>query len=89
MSDKKMEISEADLKGLKLKETQTKAQQAEMKLVFKCDDCNKTVDWPACCGEPMELEGDKLVCIDKECGKTVPVPECHDKACKPFIIKAA
>ncbi|MHA1124927.1 MAG: hypothetical protein ACTSO7_10395 [Candidatus Heimdallarchaeota archaeon] len=89
MSDKKMEISEADLKGLKLKETQTKAQQAEMRLVFKCDDCSKTVDWPVHCGEPMELEVDKLVCVDKKCGKTVPVPECHGKACKPFIIKAA
>jgi hypothetical protein len=89
MSDKKMEISEADLKGLKLKETQTKAQQAEMRLVFKCDECSKTIDWPVCCGEPMELEGDKLVCVDKECGKTVPVPECDGKACKPFIVKAA
>ena len=84
-----MEISEADLKGLKLKETQTKAQQAEMRLVFKCDDCSKTVDWPICCGEPMELEGDKLVCVVPDCGKTVPVPECDGKACKPFIIKAA
>ena len=84
-----MEISEADLKGLKLKETQTKAQQAEMRLVFKCDDCSKTVDWPVCCGEPMELEGDKLVCVVPDCGKTVPVPECDGKACKPFIIKAA
>ena len=84
-----MEISEADLKGLKLKETQTKAQQAEMKLVFKCDDCSKTIDWPICCGEPMELEGDKLVCVVPDCGKTVPVPECDGKACKPFIIKAA
>ena len=87
MSDKDVQISEADLKGVKLKETQTKAQESEMKLVFKCDDCNKTIDWPICCGEPMELEGDKLVCKVEGCGKSIPVPECDGHKCKPFIAK--
>jgi hypothetical protein len=88
MSDKEMQVSEDDLKGVKLKETQTKAQKAEMKLVFKCED-DKIMDWPFCCGEPMELEGDKLVCVDKSCGKTSEVPTCDDgNKAKPFIVKS-
>ncbi len=88
MSDKEMQVSEADLKGVNLKETQTKAQESDMKLMFKCDDCSKTYDWPLCCGESMELEGDNLVCTVEGCGKSIPVPECDGHKCKPFIAKS-
>ncbi|MCF2143452.1 MAG: hypothetical protein ACTSXO_10215 [Candidatus Heimdallarchaeota archaeon] len=88
MSDKEIEISEDALKGVKLKETHTKAQEAEMKLVFKCDD-GTIIDWPVCCGELMELEGDKLVCHDKTCGSTKDIPTCSNgEKAKPFISKA-
>lgn len=87
MSDKEMQVSEADLQGVKLKETTTKAQAAEMKLVFKCPD-GKNLPWPFCCGESMELEGDKLVCHDKSCGKTEDVPTCDNgEKAKPFLSK--
>ncbi|MBN1327916.1 MAG: hypothetical protein JXA54_00460 [Candidatus Heimdallarchaeota archaeon] len=88
MSEKEI-VSEEDLKGVKLKETQTKAQEAEMKLVFKCPD-GKIVPWPVCCGELMELEGDKLVCAHKDgCGAKAEVPTCSDGSkAKPFIGKA-
>ncbi|MEA2071421.1 MAG: hypothetical protein U9O98_09035 [Asgard group archaeon] len=88
MSDKETPVSEADLKGVKLKETSTRAQKADMKLVFKCPECGKIYDWPVHCGEPMELEDDKLVCTDKSCGETAPIPECDGNKCKPFISKA-
>lgn len=88
MSDKEMQVSEADLKGVKLKETQTKAQESEMKLVFKCDD-GSTIDWPICCGEPMELEGDKLVCITEGCTNKLDVPTCpNGEKAKPYIAKS-
>ncbi|MHA1154563.1 MAG: hypothetical protein ACTSQK_00495 [Candidatus Heimdallarchaeota archaeon] len=87
MSDKEMQVSEADLKGVNLKETQTKAQESEMSLAFKCEVCNKTYDWPLCCDEPMELEGDNLVCKVEGCNKSIPVPECDGQKCKPFIAK--
>ena len=88
MSDKEMQVSEEELKGVKLKETKTKAQEAEMKLQFKCPD-GSTIEWPICCGETMELEGDQLVCVVPDCGKTVEVPACSDGSkAKPFIGKA-
>ncbi|NHJ86160.1 MAG: hypothetical protein FK734_11910 [Asgard group archaeon] len=88
MSDKEMQVSEEDLKGVNLKKTHTKAQESEMKLVFKCSD-GKIVEWPRCCGELMELEGDKLVCADKTCGNTAEVPTCADgQKAKPFIGQA-
>ena len=88
MSDKEMQISEDALKGVELKKTQVKAQEAEMKLVFKCED-GTTQPWPACCGELMELEGDKLVCHDKSCGKSAEIPTCASgEKAKPFIGKA-
>jgi len=88
MSEKEI-ISEEALKGVKLKETQTKAQEAEMKLLFKCPD-GKTIPWPVCCGEIMELIDDKLKCSFSEgCGKSVDVPTCDDGSkAKPFIGKA-
>ena len=88
MSDKEMQVSEADLKGVKLKETQTKAQESEMKLVFQCGD--KIIDWPSCCGESMELdeEAGQLVCTVEGCGKSVPIPEHEGQKCKPSIVKA-
>lgn len=89
MSDKDQPISIEDLKGAKLKETTTKAQEVEMKLVFKCEECDEIVDWPVCCGEPMELEDDQLVCADKTCGNTMPIPQCDaGHTCKPFLTKA-
>lgn len=87
MSDKEMQVSEADLKGVKLKETHTKAQESEMKLVFKCDD-GTNLNWPIHCGEPMELEGDKLACVVEGCNKSVEVPTCaNGEKAKPYIAK--
>lgn len=87
MSDKDMQVSEKDLQGVKLKETSTKAQESEMKLVFKCPD-GKIIPWPSCCGELMELEGDKLVCHDKSCGTKKEVPSCENgEKAKPYISK--
>jgi len=87
MSDKDMQVSEDDLKGVKLKETETKAQESEMKLQFKCPD-GSIIEWPSCCGELMELEGDQLVCVVADCGKTMEVPTCSDGSkAKPFIGK--
>ncbi len=88
MSEKEMQVSEIDLQGVKLKETTTKAQESEMKLLFKCPD-GSALDWPVCCGEVMELEGDKLNCVVEGCGKSVDVPTCTDGSkAKPFIGKA-
>ena len=88
MSDKEMQVSETDLQGVKLKETQTKAQESEMKLYFKCPD-GTTIDWPVCCGEVMELEGDKLNCVVEGCNKVVDVPTCGDGSkAQPFIGQA-
>ncbi|NHJ48264.1 MAG: hypothetical protein FK733_10800 [Asgard group archaeon] len=88
MSDKEMQVSETDLQGVKLKETQTKAQESEMKLYFKCPD-GTTIDWPVCCGEVMELESDKLNCVVEGCNKVVDVPTCGDGSkAQPFIGKA-
>ncbi len=88
MSDKDMQVSEDDLKGVKLQETKTKAQESEMKLQFKCPD-GSIVEWPICCGESMELEGDQLVCVVPDCGKKIEVPTCSDGSkAKPFIGKA-
>ncbi|NHJ39459.1 MAG: hypothetical protein FK731_05445 [Asgard group archaeon] len=88
MSDKEMQVSEEDLQGVKLKETHTKAQESEMKLYFKCPD-GTIIEWPVCCGEIMELEGDKLTCVVEGCNAKVDVPTCSDGSkAQPFIGKA-
>jgi len=86
MSDKNP-LSSKDLKSVKLSKAKTQEQKAEMKLSFKCEKCGKIQPWPNCCGQPMELQGNNLVCFDKTCNTKASVPVCHGKM-KPNIAKA-
>ena len=67
-----------------LEHVETKEIHSKRKVVLKCAKCDVEQDFPVCeeCGEQMTLEGDKLVCCDKE----IPVPTHHEEAMVPKII---
>lgn len=67
-----------------LEHVETKPITSERKAVLSCVKCNTEQDFPECenCGEQLSLEGDKLVCCDKQ----IPIPIHCNEPMVPKIV---
>jgi len=92
MTDEELnkELAEAVANQNKMDHVKTKATQSEVVLKLKCQECQEMKEFPVCDDEQMELsqDGTKLTCSIEGCGKSIDVPQHHNKKMVPFVTKA-
>lgn len=86
----KKELEDAVANQSKMDHVDTKKTASEVALKLKCQECDEQQEFPVHDDEQMELsdDGNTLNCEVDGCDKTMPTPKHHDKAMKPFIVKA-